>query len=234
MSTQSIWSRLFTAIRGGVTEVGENIVEGQSIRILDQEIRDADSALSTAKQDLAQIMGKEKLASSRLKELDAKVAELEAHAIAALDKGLEDLAIEVAEAISTATAQRDAEASQVKEFAAYTARMRNDISKAESRITSLRSQVDRVKARESVQRAQVSVSKAGGNAKGKLSTAASTLADLQKRQDETAALLEAQEELAESSTGADLERKLKEANILPSAGSANSILENLRSRSAKQ
>jgi phage shock protein A len=231
MSEQSIWSRLFTAIRGGVTEVGESIADGQSVRILDQEIRDADSALSTAKQDLAKIMGKEKLASARLVELKAKVVELEGHAIAALDKGLEDLAIEVAEAIATVTSQRDAEEAQVKEFSAYTVRMRNDISKAESRITSLRSQVDRVKARESVQRAQISVSKAGGNANGKLSTAASTLANLQKRQDETAAVLEAQEELAETSSGADLDRKLKEANILPNAGSANSILENLRNRS---
>jgi phage shock protein A len=186
--------------------------------------------LSTAKQDLAKIMGKEKLASVRLGELTAKVVELEGHAIAALDKGLEALAMEVAEAIATSTAHRDAEAAQVKEFSAYTVRMRSDIAKAESRITSLRSQVDRVKARESVQRAQISVSKAGGNANGKLSTAASTLANLQKRQDETAAVLEAQEELAESSSGADLERKLKEANILPNAGSANSIIENLRNR----
>ena len=47
--TQSIWSKLFTALRGGANEVGEAIVDQQALRILDQEIRDADSALSNAR-----------------------------------------------------------------------------------------------------------------------------------------------------------------------------------------
>ena len=42
--TQSIWSKLFTALRGGASEVGESIVDQQALRILDQEIRDADTA----------------------------------------------------------------------------------------------------------------------------------------------------------------------------------------------
>lgn len=230
MSNQSIWGRLFTAIRGGATEVGEAIVDNQAVRILDQEIRDADCALTTAKADLAKIMGKEKLATVRLAELNAKIAELESQAIAAMDKGRDDLALEVAEAIAQVAAQRDAEAGQVKEFSAYTLRMRGDIGKAEARINSLRQQVDRVKARESVQRAQISVANAGGSANGKIATAASTLSRLQQRQDQTAAELEAQEELAESQSGDDLQRKLREANIIPGEGSASSILDSLRNR----
>ena len=50
--TQSIWSKLFTALRGGASEVGESIVDQQALRILDQEIRDADSALANAKREL--------------------------------------------------------------------------------------------------------------------------------------------------------------------------------------
>ncbi|PFN81064.1 phage shock protein A, partial [Bacillus sp. AFS076308] len=30
--TQSIWSKLFTALRGGATEVGEAIVDQQALR----------------------------------------------------------------------------------------------------------------------------------------------------------------------------------------------------------
>ena len=54
--TQSIWSKLFTALRGGANEVGESIVDQQALRILDQEIRDADSALANAKRELVTIM----------------------------------------------------------------------------------------------------------------------------------------------------------------------------------
>jgi len=41
----SIWAKVATAIRGGVSEAGEAIADNQALRILDQEIRDADNAL---------------------------------------------------------------------------------------------------------------------------------------------------------------------------------------------
>ncbi|EFQ61144.1 phage shock protein A, PspA [Pseudomonas fluorescens WH6] len=64
--TQSIWSKLFTALRGGASEVGESIVDQQALRILDQEIRDADTALANAKRELVSIMAKHKLAADRV------------------------------------------------------------------------------------------------------------------------------------------------------------------------
>ncbi|MEE4464412.1 PspA/IM30 family protein, partial [Azotobacter chroococcum] len=82
-------------------------------------------------------------------------------------------------------------------------------------------------------KAQVSASIASGGANGKLETAVSTLNRLKARQDQRAAELEAQEQLAEASTGNDLERRLKEAGIVPDAGSANAVLERLRKQAAE-
>ena len=82
--TQSIWSKLFTALRGGANEVGESIVDQQALRILDQEIRDADSALANAKRELVTIMAKHKLATDRVGEYNAKIKDLEAKALAAI------------------------------------------------------------------------------------------------------------------------------------------------------
>ncbi|WP_191624806.1 PspA/IM30 family protein, partial [Pseudomonas fluorescens] len=101
--TQSIWSKLFTALRGGATEVGESIVDQQALRILDQEIRDADSALANAKRELVTIMAKHKLSADRVSEHNAKIKDLESKAMAAIQANREDLALEVAEAISTLT-----------------------------------------------------------------------------------------------------------------------------------
>ncbi|RMS55096.1 hypothetical protein ALP66_05573, partial [Pseudomonas amygdali pv. photiniae] len=47
--TTSIWKKLVTAVRGGASEVGESIADANAIRILDQEIRDADNALVKAR-----------------------------------------------------------------------------------------------------------------------------------------------------------------------------------------
>jgi len=231
--TQSIWSKLFTALRGGASEVGEAIADQQALRILDQEIRDADSALANARRELVTIMAKHKLSADRVSEYNAKIKDLETKAMAAIQASREDLALEVAEAISTLTNELDVEQKQATEFGAYADNMRKDITKAEARIKSLRQQVDMAKARESVQKAQVSASIASGGANGKLETAVGTLNRLQAKQQQRAAEFSAQEELAEASTGNDLERKLREAGITPDAGSANAILERLKKQSAE-
>jgi phage shock protein A len=231
--TQSIWSKLFTALRGGATEVGESIVDQQALRILDQEIRDADSALANAKRELVTIMAKHKLSADRVGEYNAKIKDLESKAMAAIQANREDLALEVAEAISTLTNELDVEQKQASEFGGYADSMRKDITKAEARIKSLRQQVDMAKARDSVQKAQVSASIASGGANGKLETAVGTLNRLQAKQQQRAAELQAQDELADASTGNDLERKLREAGITPNEGSANAILERLKQKSAE-
>jgi phage shock protein A len=228
--TQSIWNKLFTALRGGANEVGEAIADQQALRILDQEIRDADGALANAKRELVTIMAKHKLSSERVAEYNTKIADLETKAVAALQANREDLALEVAEAISGLTTSLDAEQKQAAEFGAYAEKMRKDISKAEARIKSLRQQVDMAKARESVQKAQVSASIASGGANGKLETAVGTLNRLQAKQDQRAAELEAHEELSEAANGNDLDRRLREANIIPDQGSANAILERLKNK----
>ncbi|TVT82628.1 PspA/IM30 family protein [Pseudomonas sp. H3(2019)] len=233
MQNQSIWSKLFTALRGGASEVGEAIADQQALRILDQEIRDADSALANAKRELVTIMAKHKLSAERVAQYNAKIKDLESKAMAAIQANREDLALEVAEAISTLTNELDAEQKQTTEFGAYADKMRKDITKAEARIKSLRQQVDMAKARESVQKAQVSASIASGGANGKLETAVSTLNRLQARQEQRAAELEASDELADASTGNDLERKLREAGITPDQGSANAILDRLKKQSAE-
>ena len=229
MTTQpSLIRRLFTALRGGATEIGLAIEDTQQLRILDQEIRDVGTALAQAESALTQIMAKEKLTKNRVTELDAKIKELEGHAIACMNANNEALALETASRIAELTNQRDAEQTQVDEFAAQVARMQADIAKARKNVQALRSQVDRARARDSVQKAQVAVSRAGGNANGKLATAASTLQRLNAKQDETAARLEAEEQLAKVASGDDLERKLREANIIKSGSNAESVLEKLR------
>ncbi|WP_347902273.1 PspA/IM30 family protein [Pseudomonas purpurea] len=233
MQNQSIWSKLFTALRGGASEVGEAIADQQALRILDQEIRDADNALANAKRELVSIMAKHKLSAERVSQFNAKIKDLESKAMAAIQANREDLALEVAEAISTLTNDLDAEQKQATEFGAYADKMRKDITKAEARIKSLRQQVDMAKARESVQKAQVSASIASGGANGKLETAVGTLNRLQAKQEQRAAELEAHEELADASVGNDLERKLREAGITPDQGSANAILERLKKQSAE-
>ncbi|HIE2516767.1 TPA: PspA/IM30 family protein [Pseudomonas aeruginosa] len=227
-NSQSIWSKLITALRGKSTEIGEAIVDKQALTILDQEIRDADAAIRSAQNDLAGLMGKEKLAANELEALESTIRDYEAKATAALNADREDLALEVASKIAELEAQHKLKKDAHSELKAGIARMRQDIAKAQSRIGGLRTQVDMAKARETVQKAQVSASVASGQANGKLETAVASLGRLQKRQEERAATMAAHEELADQASGSDLDRRLREAKIIPDEGSASSVLARLK------
>ena len=92
----SIWAKVATAVRGGVNEAGEAIADNQALRILDQEIRDADNALLKSKDALTGIIAKRKLAEKKVESLKSSLEEYEGYAIKALDNEDETLAVEIA------------------------------------------------------------------------------------------------------------------------------------------
>ena len=53
---RTVLKKILTAMRGGVNELGEAVVDGQGNRILEQELRDAEHELKQAKQELASLM----------------------------------------------------------------------------------------------------------------------------------------------------------------------------------
>lgn len=45
----SVFDKLWTALRGGVREIGDAVVDANGIRIFEQEIKDAQANIATAK-----------------------------------------------------------------------------------------------------------------------------------------------------------------------------------------
>jgi len=64
---------IVTAVRGGVNEVGEAIVDNQAMRILEQEIRDAEDAISNAKVSLSQLKAKEIGMAKKINDIDTDI-----------------------------------------------------------------------------------------------------------------------------------------------------------------
>ncbi len=227
----SLWKKMVTALRGGASEVGESIVDAQALRILDQEIRDADASMLAARNQLIQIKAKHKLSVQRVEEHDKNIANWEQKALAAMNKGEEGLALECAEKVSELTALRDQEKAAAEQFGTQVAKLTTQVTKAEGQIKALRQQADMAKARDSVQKAQINAAAATGGANGRLETAVGSLARIKQRQDEQDAKLEAAEELADVSAGGDLERRLQDAGIGAKSGGAADVLARLKAQS---
>lgn len=228
----NVWSKMLTALRGGANEVGEAVVDSQALRILDQEIRDADVELRKSKEALAEIMAKQKLASDKVNKSAASIAEYEQYALKALDAGNETLAKEVAEKIANLEIEQASEREQAEGFAASVAQLRKAVTQAEGNIKRLKQQVDTVKATESVQKAQMAVAQRYGGSQAKLQTAVESLERIKQMQAERAAKMEASAELAATSAPDDsLEAKLRAAGIKADNASADSVLARLKDKS---
>ena len=226
----TVWNKLVTALRGAAHEAGETVTDSQALRILDQEIRDADNDLNRSKEALAEIMAKQKLAAGKLQTTQAKIAEYEGYALKALETQDESLALEVAGKVALLEAQRDEEEAQLSAFSHSVEQLRGAIQTAQSHIKRLKQQTDTVKATESVQRAQATVAGRYTGSQSRVQTALDSLERIKQKQAERGARMESAAELAQSSSEDALDAKLRAAGITASAGNAQSVLERLKAQ----
>ena len=228
----SIWARVATAVRGGVSEAGEAIVDSQVLRILDQEIRDADSELAKSKDALTGIIAKRKLADKKVESIKSSLVEYEGYAMQAIDKGDEKLATEIAEKITGFETELMGEEGQAKSFADSEVQLRRAVGQTEANLKRLKHQVDTVKATDMVQRAQSAVAERHSGADSSMRNAVDSLERLKSKQAERSARFEAANELADSTEEVSLEDKLKAAGIVDGGASSSDVLARLKAKRA--
>lgn len=228
----SIWSKMITALRGGVNEAGEAVIDSQAMRILDQEVRDATEELKQSKDGLANIMAQQKLAEEKCAQLDKSISEHEGYAQQALEKSNESLALEVAQKIADFETQRDSESRAAAEYSRHATKLKQAIQQAEKNIKRLKQQIDTVKATESVQRAQSAVAERHSGTTSKLRTAMDSLERIKEQQALKSAKMSAASELAEESSNDSLHEKLEQAGIVAGTTDAQAVLERIKTKNS--
>lgn len=220
----SVWGKLFTAFRGGVNETAEKVADGQAMRILDQELRDADGALRQARSDLAGLMAMAKRIEKRVEEARAKEQRDIQNARAAMEAGREDLARGLAERVATSRAELARDEADLERMRQQQQVMMRTVKETEARIGTMKREVESVKATDSLQRAQKAIASSHAGVNSRLGSAMGSLERIRDRQAHMAARLEAGDELAALESGADLDRQLLEAGIGGKTSSADDIL----------
>ena len=223
----SMWSKLFTLLRGGAYDAGATVVDANALRILDQEIRDADNALNRARDDLAALVARRRMLEKEIQGLSDQAGRYEGSARAALAKGDQALAREVAQRIADLEQEGNLKAPQLMEMRSAEERMHQTIAATQQKVENLRREIDVVKVNESVQRAQASVAASGTGANAALGSAADSLKRIKERQAIRDEKFKSAGELEDRRTGADLDAKLRNAGILPGQSSADDILARL-------
>ncbi len=221
----AIWSKLFTLGRAGANEAATAVVDANALRILDQEIRDADKAQGKARDDLAGLVARRRILETEVDSFRAQAEKYEASARVAVEKGNIDLARQVAQRIADLEQDIAMKAPQVADMRQAEEQIHAAVAATDRKIEQLRREVEVVKVNESVQKAQATV--AAGGAGSSIGSAAESLARIRERQLIRGEKIRAAGELEDRRTGADLDEKLRLAGILPGQLSADDVLARL-------
>ncbi|MCB2077739.1 MAG: PspA/IM30 family protein [Novosphingobium sp.] len=226
----SVWGKLFTAVRGGANEAAEAVADSQAMRILDQEMRDADNALRKARGDLAGMMATAKRIEKRLADSRSKEQRDMQNARAAMDAGREDLARGLAERVATTRAEVARDEGDLERMHQQQQSMMRTVKETENRIAAMKREIESVKATDSLQKAQKAIASSHAGVNSRLGSAMGSLDRIKDRQEQMAARLEAGEEMAALESGADLDRQLLEAGIGGATSNADDIMIELTGR----
>ncbi len=228
----SLWSKIFTMFRGTATEVGQAVVDSNAIRILDQEIRDASAALVRSREDLTKLMAQRRLVGDKLGPKQAKIAEYGSYIEQLLARGDENLAGEVAQKLAALESETADDTKLAGQYDANIEQLKQSIIKAESAISRMRQQVDSVKATENVQRAQATLAARSVGTNSALRSAAESLERIKTRQAETAARIDAAQEVDKLGVDTDLQAKLAKAGLLEDSSSGAAVLARFKAKAA--
>lgn len=230
---RTVLKKILTAMRGGVNELGEAVVDGQGNRILEQELRDAEQELKQAKQELASLMAEAASLARQIRTEQDNATKREGDARKALAAGQEELAREVAERI-VGHERRATELTQTREgLQQRIVGLKERAQRAEKQLADYRRELQVVKTNERVLRTTAQIDTNINSNQSSLSTAKDTLERIRERQAREEDRQTASATLEKELTGADLDEKLKAAGIDGDQDSVNDVLARLKGNPAQ-
>ncbi len=221
---------IVTALRGGVNEVGDAIVDSQALRILEQEIRDAEEAIHKAKSSLSQLKAKEIGLSKKINEINTDVADYTSKAKAALAQDNRELATKVAERIADLRTSLKDYQEQQSQLSVQVEKIYDVIKKREKQIERNRIELQKAKTYEDLQKTQKVVAAAMPTNDSSAKRVQRALDRVKQKQADTENRMSADQWLADLESGSDLDAELAKAGIGKSRSSADDILAELEGK----
>jgi len=226
-----MFKTVFTLFRGSVAAAEEELEDRTAFLILDQQMRDAAAAVDRSKRTLALAIASDQQEGRRLEATNARIADLEVRASAALDGGRDDLGREAAQAIANLEADRDAALTARALFASEITRLKRHLANAEARITELDRGRRIARASDAVRSLRRSGIEAARPYESTLPEAEATLKRLRERQMEAQAADEALIEIDAASGPLATAEKLAEQGFGPRMKStADDVLARLKAK----
>lgn len=220
---------ILTLIRGRAHDAEQAFIDRNAVPLLAQQIREAAAGIQSARRGVAVAVAQNEQESGRYASIVDRIADLEIRAVAALQKGSEDLAREAAEAIAQLEAERDASEKAQAQFNATIGKLKATVRAAEARLQELQRGERLARATEQTQKLTAACDDNSGLAT--LDEAEETLARLRAYQDRCEIVSSTMKAMDAASRQANVIEKLANAGFgAPIGPSADDVLARLRNR----
>jgi len=227
----SILRNILTAVRGGASEAGEAVVDANALRILGQEIRDAENAIGKAKQSLTNLKATEIKLKREINSLQQDISDYESRAMQALEANNETLAIEVAERIAELETDAEDKTTEHRDLSSQVNKINSMIRQREKTIQKNKRELEKIKTVEQLQKATSTMSTNFAATNASEHRVSKALERVKKKQTRWEDRMEAGEWMSGEEQSDELDAKLKAAGIGgASASSGASVLERLKQK----
>ena len=229
----SILKNILTAIRGGASEVGEAVVDANALRILGQEIRDAEDAIGKAKQSLTNLKASEIKLKRELNTIHKDISDYESKAMQALQANNETLAGEVANRIAELEADATDKNAEHQNLSVQVNKINSMIRQREKTIQKNKRELEKIKTVEQLQKATSTMSTNFAATNASEHRVSKALERVKNKQTHWEDRMEAGEWMESTEQSDELDTKLKAAGIggATTSGGA-SVLERLKQKKA--
>ncbi|MFT4632236.1 MAG: phage shock protein A [Candidatus Azotimanducaceae bacterium] len=228
----SILKKIMTAVRGGAREVGELIVDANGTRIFEQEIRDAQTHLHKARQDLTDLMARQMQASREVVTLQRGIKEHESHARQALDTHHDDLALQVANKIALMEGELAEQQEAHATFGQHVEQMRQLVQKTQRQVKDYERQLSMLRTTESVQKASAAIADNFATSQSRILSAKDSLVRIRQRQQRQFDRMAAADTLQAQASDLTLGEELQAAGIGEQPLDGSTVLARLKASRA--
>jgi phage shock protein A len=171
-----------TLLRGASHEAEEALFDANAIRLLEQNLRDANRAFELAKHELARVMAEDMAQKRHAAELGERITRLEAEARTAIARGDLPEAERLAGRIAVLTDEQMAHQETGKLCAREATRIRDTIDQAARRLAELKRGLTTARAVDAMQRTRGRLGDTGPAGMAAIREAEATLQRLRERQ----------------------------------------------------
>lgn len=180
----NLMKKIATAIRGGTRESLQSVVDANALRILEQEIYEAQACLDTSKRQLATVVADRTRLGRELATLRASIAAKEAQARGHLNDGDERAATDVAQMLVELQQQRQSVEQSHQRLQRYEAKLMQALKDSARQIARYRTELRIASASTQSQQMMSRLDETAGGDQSKLAAMRESLARIRQRQSE--------------------------------------------------